>query len=134
MKLQGTLLLTIMSLLERLCYYGVRSVLVLYALDKDGLNIDRNDAFEFYVILTMLLVILPIPFGLLTDKLLGQIKSIYLGGLLTFIAYLGFIIPNPITLYISIVILSIGISLVKPSTTVLVGRQFFKEDRKRTLA
>ena len=132
MKLQGTLLLTIMSLLERLCYYGVRGVLVLYALD--GLNIDRNDAFEFYGILTMLLVILPIPFGLITDKLLGQTKSIYLGGLLTFIAYLGFIIPNTITLYISIVILSIGISLVKPSTTVLVGRQFFKEDRKRTLA
>ena len=83
MKLQGTLLLTIMSLLERLCYYGVRSVLVLYALDKDGLNIDRNDAFEFYGILTMLLVILPIPFGLLTDKLLGQTKSIYLGHLRT---------------------------------------------------
>ena len=123
-----------MSLLERVAYYGVRGILVLFALDESGLNFDKTKAFEFYGILTMLLVILPIPFGLITDKLLGQAKSIYLGGLITFVAYLLFMVTNTITLYISIVLLAIGISFVKPSTTILVGRQFIKEDRYRTLA
>ena len=134
MKLSGTILLTIMSLLERVSYYGIRGTLVLFAIDESGLNFDQTRAFEFYGILTMLLVLLPIPFGLITDKLLGQTKSIYLGGLVMFIAYLLFMIPNTITFYISIVLISIGVSLVKPSTTILVGRQFLKEDRNRTFA
>jgi len=134
MKLQGTLLLTIISLLERMSFYGVRGVLVLYALDNNGLNINENEAYKFYGILTMLLVILPIPIGLITDKFLGQTKSIYLGGLISSLAYLLFIIPNVTSVYISITLLSIGISFVKPSTTILVGRQFAKEDRSRTLA
>lgn len=134
MKLQGTLLLAIISLLERMSFYGVRGVLVLYALDNNGLNINDNEAYKFYGVLTMLLVILPIPIGLITDKLLGQTKSIYLGGLISSLAYLLFIIPNVTSIYISIALLSIGISLVKPSTIILVGRQFAKEDRNRTLA
>lgn len=134
MNLPGTILLTLISLLERMSYYGVRGILVLYAIDENGLNIEETGAFEFYGILTMLLVILPIPFGFVTDKFLGQNRSIYLGGLVTLIAYLLFIVPNTNSVYISIVLLSIGISLVKPSTTVLVGRQFLKEDKNRALA
>ena len=68
MKLKGTLLLTIISLLERISFYGVRGVLVLYALDNKGLNINENEAYKFYGVLTMLLVILPIPIGLITDR------------------------------------------------------------------
>lgn len=134
MKLQGTILLTLMSLLERLSYYGVISILVLFAIDESGLNMEQNTALEFYGILTMLLVILPIPLGLVTDKFLGQSNSIYLGGFITFLAYLFFLVSNTTTFYISIILLTVGISFVKPSTTVLVGRQFKKEDKSRSLA
>jgi len=134
MNLPGTLLLTIVSLLERLSYYGAGAILVLFAMDESGLNLDRITAFEWYGLLSVLLIVLPIPFGLITDKLIGQTRSIYVGGFLCLLGYLLLVVQNSVTFYIAIVLLAIGISLVKPSTTILIGRQFIKGDRTRTLA
>ena len=36
-----------MSLLERLSYYGVRSILVLFAIDESGLNLEQSTALEW---------------------------------------------------------------------------------------
>jgi POT family proton-dependent oligopeptide transporter len=134
MNLTGTILLSLMSLLERASYYGVRGIIVLYAIDESGLNIDQSESLQFYGTLSFLMILLPIPFGYITDKFLGQRRSIYLGGLLTFIGYLLLMVSHISIVYASFAFLAIGTSLVKPSTTILVGRQFLKEDRNRTLA
>jgi len=123
-----------MTLFERAGYYGVRAIIVLYAVDEGGLNMDQSNSLLFYSILTGVLLILPIPFGYLTDKFLGQTRSIYVGGILACIGYALLTMNNPVVFYISFVLIVAGISLVKPSTIILVGRQYKKEDRNRTLA
>jgi len=134
MKLKGTILLTIISLLERLSYYGVRAILVLYLTDPNFFNISRETTLKFYGYWTSALVFAAIPFSLITDKLLGQKRSIIIGGFLTLIGYLLLIVQNQNIIIPSVILILAGTSLVKPSTTILIGRQFKKENKNRTLA
>ena len=134
MKIKGTLILTLVSLLERLSYYGVRAILVLYAIDSNVLDVEQNQVIAFYGYWAMALAIGEIPLSFITDKILGQRKSIYLGGILSLIGYLLLMIPNQNILFVSLILIFIGTGFVKPSTTILIGRQFKKEDKGRTLA
>jgi len=134
MKLKGTIILTTISLLERLSYYGVRAILVLYLTDPNFFNISSDTTLEFYGYWTSALVIAAIPFSLLTDKIIGQNRSIIIGGILTLIGYLLLIVENQNILIPSIILILAGTSFVKPSTTILIGRQFKKENKNRTLA
>lgn len=134
MKLKGTIILTLISLLERLSYYGVRAILVLYVTDPNILNISSEITLKFYGFWTIALLIAAIPFSLITDKFLGQKRSIITGGILTLLGYLLLIIQNQNIIILSIILILAGTSLVKPSTTILIGRQFKKESKNRTLA
>ena len=106
----------------------------MYLTDPDFLNISRETTLEFYGYWTPALIIVAIPFSLITDKLLGQKRSIITGGILTLIGYLLLIIQNQNILFLSVAMILAGTSLVKPSTTILIGRLFKKENKNRTLA
>ncbi|MDF1698677.1 MAG: MFS transporter [Saprospiraceae bacterium] len=134
MKLKGTTILTLISILERLSYYGVRAILVLYLTDPNFLNLSSETTIQFYGFWTTALVLVAIPFSLITDKYLGQKRSIIVGGILSLIGYLLLIIQNQTIIILSVILILAGTSLVKPSTTILIGRQFKKENKNRTLA
>lgn len=134
MKLKGTIILSLISLFERLSYYGVRAILIIYVTDPNSLNIDSNATIKYYGYWTSILVFIAIPFSLVTDKYLGQRKSIYVGGVISLLGYLILLIQSKYAVLLSLILILIGTSLVKPSTTILVGRQFTKENKKRTLA
>ncbi len=134
MKLKGTIIISIISLFERLSYYGVRAILALYILDSDLLNIGKTDTIAYYGYWPAFLVFAAIPFSLITDKYLGQRKSIYIGGFISLIGYMLLIVQSKYTLLISLLLILSGTSLVKPSATILIGRQFNKENKQRTLA
>ena len=70
---------------ERFSYYGMRALLVLYLtseLMKGGFSFSRDHALEIYGIFTALVYLTPLFGGFLADKVLGQRKSIYIGGFL----------------------------------------------------
>ncbi len=70
---------------ERFSYYGMRALLVLYLTStalKGGFGLERSNALEVYAIFTGLVYLTPILGGILADKLLGQRKAVYIGGLL----------------------------------------------------
>ncbi|AMC10764.1 hypothetical protein Lupro_05705 [Lutibacter profundi] len=69
---------------ERFSYYGMRALLTLYLtaeLVNDGFGLDREAALEIYAIFTGLVYLTPILGGWVSDKLLGQRKTVYIGGL-----------------------------------------------------
>lgn len=134
MTKSGSLVLSIVSLLERLSYYGTRAIFSLFLIDTNALNVPRERYLEYYGTFSMLILLVPIPIGLLVDKYIRQKRAIYLGGFLSLFGYSLLITQNTILTVLSIALILIGTSLVKPSTTILVGRQFKKEDRNRTLA
>ena len=69
---------------ERFSYYGMRSLLTLYLtaeLVGGGFGLSRTEALELYAIFTGLVYLTPIIGGWVADNLLGQRKTIYIGGL-----------------------------------------------------
>lgn len=69
---------------ERFSYYGMRALLVLFltaTLASGGFEMAELEAFTIYGIFTGLVYVTPIIGGVLADKILGQRKSIYIGGL-----------------------------------------------------
>lgn len=72
------------ELWERFSYYGMRALLVLFltaTFASGGFEMAELDAFTIYGIFTGLVYVTPIIGGVLADKILGQRKSIYIGGL-----------------------------------------------------
>ncbi len=72
------------ELWERFSYYGMRALLVLFltaTYATGGFEMAELDAFTIYGIFTGLVYVTPIIGGMLADKVLGQRKSIYIGGL-----------------------------------------------------
>ncbi len=70
---------------ERFSYYGMRALLVLFltaTFASGGFEMAELDAFTIYGIFTGLVYVTPIIGGMLADKVLGQRKSIYIGGLM----------------------------------------------------
>ena len=69
---------------ERFSYYGMRALLVLFltaTFASGGFEMAELEAFTIYGIFTGLVYVTPIIGGILADKILGQRKTIYIGGL-----------------------------------------------------
>jgi len=133
---RGTMLLSFVILCERMCFYGVRACLLFYAasmLEEDfqvGMPDSTAKWFQSYAIL---LLILPIPIGLIVDKITNQKKGVVIGGVFSFLGFLLMLIGSVNTIMIGVICVAIGTSFIKPSTIVLVGRQFVKSDVQRNL-
>ena len=83
---------------ERFTYYGMRSMLVLFlAASTTGANpgfgIDGATAGAVYALFTGGAYLLAIPGGWIADRLIGQRKAVFFGGLL--IATGNFILRDP---------------------------------------
>jgi proton-dependent oligopeptide transporter, POT family len=68
--------------------------------------------------------------GLLADRYLGYIKSIFLGGSLMAIGYLTIALPGPYTMYIGMACIIIGNGFFKPNISTLLGNMYNREDLK----
>ncbi|MEE4285722.1 MAG: oligopeptide:H+ symporter [Mariniphaga sp.] len=69
---------------ERFSYYGMRALLVLFltaTFASGGFEMAELEAFTIYGIFTGLVYVTPIIGGILADKVLGQRKTIYIGGM-----------------------------------------------------
>ena len=107
---------------ERFGYYLILGIFVLYLKDVNtgGLKIpakSANDIFGTYIALTYLT---PFIGGFLADRVLGYIKSIYLGGILMAAGYIGMGVFKDLTLfYSSLALIIIGNGFFKPTISTL---------------
>lgn len=111
---------------ERFGYYLMLGIFVLYMIDvkKGGLSIpDRmaDDIFGTFIAFTYLT---PFLGGFLADRKLGYIKSVYIGGVLMGLGYLGLAIPGLTFFYISVALIVIGNGFFKPSISTLLGNLY----------
>jgi POT family proton-dependent oligopeptide transporter len=112
---------------ERFTYYGMRSMLVLFLISKmdsenPGFGLSGSTAGAVYALFTGGAYLLAIAGGWLADRLIGQRKAIFLGGL--FISAGNFILAIPSTpavFYSGIFVMVIGIGLLKPNVSSVVG-------------
>ncbi len=129
----NVVVLSLTALFERFSYYGMRAIFILYATDATGLQLNTEEALSYMGIMVPLILILPLPLGILTDLVLKQKNAVIIGALISLIGYCIIMAKDLNIVIIGLVIIAVGSSLVKPNLAVLIGREFDKRDSKRVL-
>ncbi len=94
---KGLFLLFSTELWERFSYYAMRAILVLYLTDKTingGLGWSTQDALQLYGTYTGLVYFTPLIGGWIADNILGQRRSIIIGGILMAIGQFTLALPH----------------------------------------
>ena len=149
----GLFILFFTEMWERMSYYGMRALLVLYmtqylfvdqgrsraTLGYDGLHsaIERvfghqnvqQLASQVYGLYTGLVYLTPFFGGLLADRVLGQRKSVYVGGVLMMIGH--FLMAAESLFFVALFFLILGNGCFKPNISTQVGRLYGQEDHRR---
>ena len=116
---------------ERFSYYALRAILVLYLIDSSqGLGWDNATALELYGTFTMLVVVMQLIGGILSDFVLGTRRTLLLGALLMFVGYLLLFFEGNYSVYLSIGLIAFGSGFYIPSHWALIGQLFNEHQYK----
>ena len=130
----GLYVLFFTEMWERFSYYGMRAILVLYiysSIEDGGLGWTKGEALELYGWYTMLVYVMSIPGGILADKLLGQKRTVLLGGLLLCAGH-GILAVEAIwAFYTGLGLIILGVGCLKPNISTMVGGLYKQGDDRR---
>jgi POT family proton-dependent oligopeptide transporter len=136
---KGLYILFFTELWERFSYYGMRAILVLYLTAKGdelnpGLGWDNTSALQLYGWYTMLVYTMSVPGGLLADRLLGQKKSVFVGGILLCIGHFILAFDSIVFFYTGLMFIILGVGALKPNISSMVGGLYRQGDGRRDTA
>ena len=123
-----TFFYSLSQLLERASYYGLRSLLVIYMV-SESLKMDRTEALYIYGWFVGLLVFSQVIGAILGDLIIGNKKSIIIGGVLQSIGAFIFCIPSTIGLYIGLFLVILGSGLYSPNMTSNFGKLYLSKTK-----
>lgn len=132
----GLYVLFFTEMWERFSYYGMRAILVLYLVtevnDKNpGLGWENADALSLYGWYTMLVYVMSIPGGIIADRLIGQKKSVLIGGILLCAGHGVLAIEEMWAFYTGLLLIILGVGMLKPNISTMVGGLYKKGDIRR---
>jgi len=127
----GVAVLSLVKLLERFSYYGMRTLIVLYAIDEFGLT--NSDTLTYYGTFTTAVYLANLPMSIISDLVLKQKKGILIGFIFLVVGYFTLVIPNKIAMFGGMILIVIGVGFVNANMVVLLGRLFEKRDKNRNL-
>jgi POT family proton-dependent oligopeptide transporter len=122
---------------ERFSYYGMRAILTLYMVHETtdnfnpGLGWTAGEALALYGWYTMLVYVASIPGGYIADKFLGQKKSVLYGGLILIVGQSILAVSAPWAFYSGLALIIMGVGLLKPNISTMVGGLYQKGDIRR---
>jgi len=154
---RGLFLLFMTEMWERFSYYGMRALLVLYAVAatnavNPGLGWDSAQALTLYAWYTGLVYFTPLFGGWLADNYIGQRKAVIIGGIVMALGQfalasplgligmspawslgsLGIAFPETATsFYVGLFLLVIGNGFFKPNISTMVGDLYPQGDARR---
>ncbi len=118
---------------ERLAFYLMLGILVLYGIDTErgGLGMSIMEATEVYGTYMAFVYFTPFFGGMLADRYIGYRRAVLIGGLLmaTGLFFLG--VRSLSTLYIGLTLMCLGNGLFKPNISAMVGNLYQPGDPKR---
>lgn len=135
---KGLYVLGFTEVFERLSYYTLSYLLVLYASDsvaKGGLGWTKEDALKLMGYYTLAAFALPVVGGFLADKFLGTFRAAILGAILIICghALMLFVEASRIEyFYGALALVASGTAFFKPSMPTLLGRLYKAKDEQRT--
>ena len=112
---------------ERMSYYGMRGILVLFmtaSIIEGGLDFNNASASAIYGIYAASVYLATLPGGWIGDNILGQQKTILYGGIIIMFGHLSLAIPNINSFYIGLILVVLGTGLLKPNISAIVGNLY----------
>ena len=119
---------------ERMSYYGMRALLVLYmtlSIQDGGLGITVASATAIYGLYTGAVYFMGLPGGWIADRMIGSQNAIWYGGIIIMCGHLLLAIPHDSTFFIGLIFVVAGTGLLKPNIGALVGQLYPTGDERR---
>ena len=123
-----TLYYSISRMLERASYYGFRALVVLYMVGET-LKMERAEALTIYGWLIGSLVFSQIIGGLFGDLLIGNKKSIIIGGIIQTIGAFSLCIPSTTGLYLGLFLVVLGSGFFTPNLISNFGKSYLNKTK-----
>jgi len=132
----GLYILFLTEMWERFSYYGMRAILVLYlvaevGIENAGLGWSNEDALALYGWYTMFVYVASIPGGIIADKIIGQKKAVFWGGMLLVAGHSVLAIEALWAFYTGLSLIVMGVGMLKPNISTMVGGLYPKEEQNK---
>jgi len=132
----GLYILFLTEMWERFSYYGMRAILVLYlvgevGIENAGLGWSNEDALALYGWYTMFVYVASIPGGIIADKILGQKKSVFVGGMLLVAGHSVLAVEAMWAFYTGLTLIVMGVGMLKPNISTMVGGLYPKHEQDK---
>jgi POT family proton-dependent oligopeptide transporter len=124
---RGLATLFMTEFFERFTYYGMRALLVLFLVAattdaNPGFGMDRETAGAIYGLYTGAVFLFSLPGGWIADRLIGQRRAVYWGGIIIAVGNFLLAVPaDPAIFYLGLATIVIGVGLLKPNISAIVG-------------
>ena len=119
---------------ERMSYYGMRGLLVLFmttAMQSGGLDLTVATATAIYGLYTASVYFMGLPGGWMADRLIGGQRAVWYGGIIIMCGHIVLAIPHENTFFMGLILVVLGTGLLKPNIGALVGQLYSMEDNRR---
>lgn len=124
---RGLHTLFFLELWERFSYYGMRAILVLFmvaAAESGGMALPDATATAIYGLYTAGVYLLALPGGWIADRLIGQQKAVFYGGMVIAAGHFSLAVPNDHFFFMGLVLIVVGTGLLKPNVSTIVGELY----------
>ncbi|MCU0959887.1 MAG: oligopeptide:H+ symporter, partial [Pirellulaceae bacterium] len=130
---KGLFPLFFIEMWERLAFYTIVGILLLYATDieRGGLGLPAAQGNEIYGIYLAFIYFTPFLGGMVADRLLGYRRAVFLGGLLMALGLFLMGTPGFLPFTLGLIALILGNGFFKPNISVMVGNLYPPGDPRR---
>jgi len=130
---QGLYPLFFTEMWERLAFYLMLGILVLYTIDNErgGLGLPLRQAVEIYGTYMAFVYFTPFLGGMIADRFIGFRRAVFIGGLLMASGLFLLGVRSVPTLYAGLALLCLGNGLFKPNISAMVGNLYEPGDSRR---
>lgn len=134
----GLYILFFTEMWERFSYYGMRALFTLFLVaetagDNPGFGWTNEEALSLYGWYTMLVYVASVPGGWIADRVLGQRKTVMLGGVLLCIGHSVLALNSETSFYVGCLFIILGVGCLKPNISSMVGGLYQPKDERRDL-
>ena len=124
---KGLVTLFLTEMWERMSFYGMRGLLVLFMtreVAEGGMDLNAPEAMAIYGIYGASVYFLCVPGGWIADKIFGAQRTVLYGAIIITLGHYVLAIPSDKTFFIGLVLVSIGTGLLKPNISTIVGQLY----------
>jgi proton-dependent oligopeptide transporter, POT family len=131
---RGLITLFFTEMWERLSYYGMRALLVLFMTDQimnKGMGLTDKTATAIYGIYTAAVYLVALPGGWIADRLMGAQRAVFVGGIIIMSGHFVLAIPSVYAFFLGLLLVVLGTGLLKPNVSAIVGELYQPGDARR---